>query len=206
MLYEVHTEYLTLNSDFSITKDRNGRLFPDQQKVLHFLRKISRKMLITQFILNIIRQSIPNKIPSRHTMLFQRRCDIVRCRKTRHRRWNDTVFLQGLILSIREYIFLKKTLYNIMDIFCIWEAFICLKANPHYEEAGYFYHVVPSKKLVFISTTSEEWTADSTLGRTCVDSNWYSNNITTRSLLPVREFIPNKMFVMWVGNCFKQNT
>ena len=98
-----------------------------------------------------------------------------------------------------------------MDIFCIWEAFICLKTNPHYEEAGYFYHVVPSKKLVFISPASEGWTADSTLGRTCVDSNWepldwYSSNITTRSLLPVREFIPNKMFIMWVGNCFKQNT
>ena len=25
----------------------------------------------------------------------------------------------------------------------------------HYEEAGYFYHVVPIKKLVFISSTSE---------------------------------------------------
>ena len=37
-----------------------------------------------------------------------------------------------------------------MDIFCIWEAFICLKKSPHYEEAGYFYHVAQSKKLVFI--------------------------------------------------------
>ena len=37
-----------------------------------------------------------------------------------------------------------------MDIICVWEAFICLKKNPHYEEAGYFYHVAQSKKLVFI--------------------------------------------------------
>lgn len=43
-----------------------------------------------------------------------------------------------------------------MDIFCIWKAFISLKTNPHYKEAGYFYHVVPSKKLVFISSTSED--------------------------------------------------
>ena len=98
-----------------------------------------------------------------------------------------------------------------MDIFCIWKAFISLKTNPHYKEAGYFYHVVPSKKLVFISSTSEVWTAYSTLERTCVDSNWepldwYSSNVTTRSLLPVREFIPNKIFIMWIGNHFKQNT
>ena len=37
-----------------------------------------------------------------------------------------------------------------MDIICVWEAFICLKKNPHYEEAGYFYHVAQSKKLVSI--------------------------------------------------------
>ena len=144
-------------------------------------------------------------------MLFQRRYDVARCHKTSHWRWNDVVFLQGLILSIREYIIPKKTLYSIMDIFCIWEAFICLKTNLHYEEAGYFYHVVSNKKLVFTSSTSEGWT-DSTLERICVDSNWKpldlrSSNKTTRSLFPIREFIPNKIFiVMWVGNYFKQNT
>ena len=104
-----------------------------------------------------------------------------------------------------------KTLYNIMDIFCLWKAFTCLKMKPHYEESGYFYHVVLSK-LVFISSTSEGWTAESTLERTRVDSNWapldwYSSNVTTRPLLPVREFIPNKMFITaWVGNHFKHNT
>ena len=109
MLYGVHAEYLTLNSDFSIAKDRNGRLFPDHQKVLPFLRKISRKMLITQFILNVIRSFIPKKIlPSSHKMLFQRWHDVVRCRKTPHRRWSDVIFLQELVLSIREYNFPKK--------------------------------------------------------------------------------------------------
>ena len=41
-----------------------------------------------------------------------------------------------------------------MDIFCLWKGFTCFKTKPHYEEAGYFYYVVPSK-LVFISSTSE---------------------------------------------------
>ena len=97
-----------------------------------------------------------------------------------------------------------------MEIFCIWEVFICRKTNTHYK-AGYFYHIVPSKKLVFISWILEGWTADSTLERIYVDSNWesldwYFSNVTARSLLPVREFIPNKIFiVMWVGNHFKQN-
>ena len=97
-----------------------------------------------------------------------------------------------------------------MDIFCLWKGFTCLKTKPHYEEAGYFYYVVPSK-LVFISSTSEGWTAASTLERICVDLNrelldWHSNNVTTRPLFPVGEFIPNKMFVIWAGIYFKQST
>lgn len=51
LLYGVHTEYLTLNFDFSMTfqllKTKNGRISPDQQKVLNFLRKINREILIT---------------------------------------------------------------------------------------------------------------------------------------------------------------
>ena len=54
-----------------------------------------------------------------------------------------------------------------MNIFCIREAFICLKTNPHYEEAGYFYQknwysfhqpwtdeqlIYPSSRLVWIRT------------------------------------------------------
>ena len=35
--------------------------------------------------------------PCRHTMLFQRQCDVVGCRVTSHWRWNDVVCLQGLI-------------------------------------------------------------------------------------------------------------
>ena len=106
LLYGVHTEYLALNSDFSMTfQSLNTEMvdfFLIRKKVLSFLRKISRKMIINQFILNIIRQFIPNKIlPSRHLMLFQRRYDVVRCCKTSHRRLNDAVFLQGLILSIK---------------------------------------------------------------------------------------------------------
>ena len=113
LLYGVYTEYLTLNSDFSMTFQSLKTEMVDfsliRKKVLNSLRKISRKMLITQFILNIIRQFIPNKIlPSRHLMLFQRRYDVVRCRKTSHQRLNDVVFLQGLILSIKEYIFPQK--------------------------------------------------------------------------------------------------
>ena len=113
LLYGVYTEYLTLNSDFSMTFQSLKTELIDfsliRKKVLSFLRKISRKMLMTQFILNIIRQFIPNKIlPSRHLMLFQRRYDIVRCRKTSHQRLNNVVFLQGLILPIKEYIFPLK--------------------------------------------------------------------------------------------------
>ena len=44
-----------------------------------------------------------------------------------------------------------------MDIFCIWEGFICLKTIPHYEEAGYFYHVDTSKKLVLMKSWFNLW-------------------------------------------------
>ena len=88
--------------------------------MFNIFRKISRKKLITQFILNIIRQFIPSKIlPARHTMLFQRRHDVVRCLKTTHRRWNDVVFLQGLILSSENIFFPQKKLYT-----TLWTSFV----------------------------------------------------------------------------------